>query len=55
VVQDVPAYAGFLCDNAAMLTEMIKEALYNTMRIIREKLPVYPAEHIVPHFLGLCS
>jgi hypothetical protein len=55
VVQDVPAYAGFLCDNAAMLTEMIHEALCNTMRIIKEKLPVYPADHTVLHFLGLPS
>lgn len=47
MVQDVPAYAGFLCVNAAMLTEIIQEDLYNTMTIIKEKLPVYPADHIV--------
>ena len=55
MVQDVPAYAGFLCDNAAMFAEITQEDLYNTMTIIKEKLPVYPADHIVLLFLGLPS
>lgn len=48
VVQDIPAYAGFLCDDhdAAVLSEMIRANLYNIMRIIKEKLPVNPADHI---------
>jgi hypothetical protein len=31
---------------------MIRDALYNTMRIIKEKLPVNPADHIKPLFLA---
>jgi hypothetical protein len=34
VVEDVPAYAGFLCDIAAILGMMIQEALYNTVPIL---------------------